>query len=83
MEQLIQIAGAIMILIGYVATQRDLISQHSILYLVLNLLGSAVLGVIALLGSNWGFLLLEGVWALVSLWSLIQVLRGRTPAAAH
>lgn len=30
-----------------------------------------------------GFLLLEAVWALLSAWSLAQVLRGRAPASAH
>jgi hypothetical protein len=45
--------------------------------------GSAVLAWVALDGRNWGFLLLESVWALVSAWSLMQVLRGRPRAAAH
>ena len=58
-------------------------SPHSLLYLVLNLVGSIVLFVVALLGSDWGFFMLELVWAIVSGISLAQVLRGRGPAAAH
>ena len=58
-------------------------SPHSRVYLVLNLAGSAILTVVALLGSDWGFLLLESVWAAVSLWGLIGLQRGQTPTAAH
>jgi hypothetical protein len=36
-------------------------------YLILNLAGSAVLAADAAAGSQWGFLLLEGEWAVVSL----------------
>jgi hypothetical protein len=36
-----------------------------------------VLAVIALVDQRWGFLLLEGVWSIVSAVSLISVLRGR------
>jgi hypothetical protein len=52
-------------------------------YLALNLVGSGLLAVLAWHEEQWGFLLLEGVWALVSLWGLIQVLRGRPTAEAH
>jgi hypothetical protein len=45
--------------------------------------GSAILTWVALDEEDWGFLLLESVWALVSTWSLVQVLRGRSPASAH
>ena len=46
--------------------------SESRLYLVLNLAGSLVLGLDAWHERQWGFLLLEGVWALVSAWSLTR-----------
>jgi hypothetical protein len=83
MDQLVQIAGAVLILIAFGASQAGAMSAHSRIYLVLNLVGSAVLTGVALHESDWGFFLLEFVWAIVSLWSLYLVLRGRSPAASH
>jgi hypothetical protein len=60
-----------------------MLDQNSRLYLVLNLIGSAILAVLAWYEEQFGFLLLEGVWALVSAWSLLQVLRGAQSAAPH
>ncbi|MET0559891.1 MAG: hypothetical protein ABW065_14695 [Solirubrobacterales bacterium] len=45
------------------------------LYLALNLIGSAILAVLALVESQWGFLLLEGVWSVVSAIGLVAALR--------
>jgi hypothetical protein len=83
MGQLIQIAGALLILAAFTAAQAGRVNPHSRAYLVLNLTGSSVLTYDALHGEEWGFFILEFAWALVSAWGLLQRTRGRTPAAAH
>ena len=83
MDQVVEVAGAVLILAAFIAAQRGRLSPHSLPYLVLNLVGSAALAVLALLDDDWGFLLLEGVWAPVSACGLAQVLARRTPTGAH
>ena len=83
MEQVVQIVGALLILAGFAGLQLGKISAVSRTYLWLNLIGAIILAVLAFVEEQWGFLLLEGVWSLVSAWSLIQVLRGRPPTIAH
>lgn len=75
MDQLIQIVGALLILAAFAAVQFNRMSPSSRLYLTLNLAGSAILAVLAVAASQWGFVLLEGVWAIVSAWGLITALR--------
>jgi hypothetical protein len=65
------------VLAGFAAAQFGLLTPRSRLYLVLNLAGSVVLAVLAGADSQYGFLLLEGVWAIVSAWGLVAVLTGR------
>jgi hypothetical protein len=82
-EQVVQIVGALLILAGFAGLQLGRISAVSRTYLWLNLVGAIILAVLAFAEEQWGFLLLEGVWSLVSAWSLIQVLQGRPPTIAH
>jgi hypothetical protein len=82
-DQIVQIAGALLILAAFTAAQFGWLPTHSRVYLVLNLVGSIVLTVLAWFEEQWGFLLLEAVWAVVSAWGLVQVQRGRKPAPAH
>jgi hypothetical protein len=80
MDQVIQVVGALLILVAFTAVQAQRMRPDSRLYLALNLVGSAVLAVLAFLGSQWGFVLLESVWAVVSAWGLAAALRTRSPA---
>jgi hypothetical protein len=82
MDQIVQVAGALLILAAFAALQLGYTGPHSRRYLVLNLVGAAVLTALAVHEEQWGFFLLEGVWTVVSAWSLVRVLQGRPPAAA-
>ncbi len=78
MAEVIQIVGAIAILAGFALAQFGYVDQRSYSYLVLNLVGGAVLAVSAVIEEQWGFVILEIVWTLVSAWSLASRLRART-----
>jgi hypothetical protein len=71
--QIVQLIGALPILAAFVAAQLGRLDTHSKLYLGLNVVGSVALGVIAFVEAQWGFLLIECVWGVVSLWTLIKV----------
>lgn len=81
-EQLVQVAGALLILVAFTAAQLGSMSPQNRTYLVLNLVGSVILAVLAWAERQYGFILLEGVWAVVSAWGLAQLLRGRAPSSA-
>ena len=72
MSQVVQILGALAILAAFVAAQRGVFGVRSRTYLWLNFLGALVLAIVAWRERQWGFLLLEGVWTLVSAWGLAR-----------
>lgn len=82
MHSTIQIGASLFILVPFVLAQVGKVTPASIIYIVLNLVGSTVLAVDAFIGAQWGFLLLEGVWAVVSAISLVRWVRGRRPPNA-
>lgn len=83
MRQLVQIIGALLVLVGFTLAQADLLDQRSYAYLGSNTLGSAAMAVTAVLSDEWGFVLLESVWALASLWGISKRRLGRESRAAR
>ncbi len=83
MLQVVSVLGALAILAAYAANQFGLIGPSNLSYSAMNFAGSAVLAVIAVVEVQWGFILLEGVWAILSLWGMIAVLRGGDPGGTH
>jgi hypothetical protein len=83
MLQVISVLGALAILGAYAANLAGWVSPSNLSYSVANFLGSAVLTVIAVIDQQIGFILLEGTWALVSLWGIFSVVRGGGVPRAH
>ena len=81
MDQLVQVFGSLLILAAFAAAQRGVLDQSSRTYLSLNLIGSAILAVLAAHEQQWGFLLLEASWAVVSALGLLGLGRAPEPHA--
>lgn len=77
MIQAVSITGAVLILLPFAASQFGKLATTSLAYQAMNLIGSAALTVVAVIESQYGFILLEGSWALVSAAGLVRVVSRR------
>ena len=82
--QVISVVGALAILLAYAANQFGWTDASNLSYQLFNFVGATILTVVAVIEFQLGFILLEGAWALISLWGIAQILRGKPPeTAAH
>ena len=72
--QAISLVGAALILAAFAAQQAGRLRPTDAAYLALNFLGSAILAYFAIEARSLGLSVLESVWALISLWSLVRAL---------
>lgn len=74
--QMVSVAGACVVLYAFYMQQQGAWQASETRYLACNFVGTAVLTVVAWIGSQWGFVLVESIWAIVSLRGLVRA--GRT-----
>lgn len=77
-EQLVSLLGALLVLAAFAGNTFGWMNNRSAGYQLLNLVGAMGLGYAAVVGRQYGFILLQGTWALVSLVSLARILQTRT-----
>ncbi|PJI93424.1 CBU_0592 family membrane protein [Luteimicrobium subarcticum] len=76
MYDVVQIVGSLLILSAFVGSLLGRIDASGYRYLVVNAVGSAILTVTAIISREWGFIMLEGVWAVVSVYTIVRKARG-------
>ena len=62
--------GMIMVLAAFAAETRNVISSRSLIYLLLMVIGEALLTLRAYVTGEWPFAILGGIWALFAVYSI-------------
>lgn len=68
----VSLLGAFLILLAYAAHQAGRMSRETPVYHVTNALGGGLLLVVAVQARQAGFIVLEGVWTLISVAALFR-----------
>ena len=82
-NQAISLAGAACILVGYVGHQMKWMNSEGAFYNVINMIGAALLGWVALFPFKIGFVILEFTWVLVSVYALLKPKRAHARSGAR
>lgn len=70
--------GVTILLVAFFLNLRDIIGKDSLTYILLNIIGAGIACLASVLINYMPFVILEGCWTIVSIFSLIQYFRKRT-----
>lgn len=68
----IGVLGVFQILLAYILNITGKVSNKHLVFILLNLVGASMACLASILLNYWPFIVLEAVWALVSLYSLFN-----------
>ena len=80
--QVLSVVGALMVLSAYALIQSGVWRELDSGYLALNIIGSLLLGVVAIEDQRVGFILLEFAWAGLGLIGVVRAIKARKTATA-
>jgi len=75
--QTVSVLGALMVLLAYAMIQSGVWRELDSPYLALNIVGSLLLGLVAVIEQQVGFVLLEFTWAALGVWGVWRAFRAR------
>jgi hypothetical protein len=67
--------GVFQILLAYALNVSNKLDKNSLTFILLNFIGASLACLASVMMNYWPFIILEGVWALVSFISLVQFFR--------
>jgi len=70
--QIASFFGAVLILAAYIGHQMKWMDSRKAAYNILNVIGSGILAYIAFRPFQLGFVMLESIWALISVYALLR-----------
>lgn len=76
--QIASFISAMVILVAYVGHQTRRMDANGVTYNLMNAAGSGVLTYVALRPFQIGFVVLEAVWAIVSIYAVLRAVRQRS-----
>lgn len=72
MNQVIAFIASVIVLGAYALLQTGKLSNEGRIFNFMNFVATGTLALIAWLEHQWGFLFLEGTWAIVSMYALLK-----------
>ncbi|MCS6294305.1 MAG: hypothetical protein H8J66_14640 [Nitrospira sp.] len=80
--QVLSVVGAFMVLTAYALIQSGIWRELDTGYLALNIIGSLLLGIVAIEDQRAGFILLEFAWAGLGFIGVVRAIKARKTAEA-